>query len=178
MQYARILNFENCYSVERKRFSRAAFKKFKGGISVFLESCVLENALTICEHIKAFYYPKPAGSPAIYWIINEVDLLSFQEFTSGLKIEQSNSFTGDKCHYDIIIEDDDKDKKALKFKERYGEFSNDYSPEMYLCCKNKRIKLTKDSCENLLEIVNECVAIFPKFITKQKTVLLPPFKLN
>ena len=79
------------------RFSSVAFRNSSNntGISVIDRKCAIDCNRTICAHILAYYSP-PAEHPIIFWSFDKSLL------PSEVVVQQSNSSSGDICHYNII----------------------------------------------------------------------------
>ena len=81
------------YDHDRDRFVSAAFSVSKEdkGVSIICIDCAIKASGSICAHVANFYQSSIAGSPAVYWPLK--DLPADTEFV------QTDSDTGDKCHY-------------------------------------------------------------------------------
>ena len=96
MEVIRLLHINN-YDKQRNRWASPAFKNSSGrspGISVIDRECIINTGDTICSHISKYYSTTPPV-PTIFWCF-ETDILP-----RGCSIEQVNSTSGDKCHYNI-----------------------------------------------------------------------------
>ena len=92
-KYIRILPKKQ-YFRSLGRFSSLAFRNLKGGISIIRKSCISDTGSPICRHLKN-YYKSVDDSPYVIWIFKK-DILP-----QTVTIEQKDSDSGDKCHYDI-----------------------------------------------------------------------------
>lgn len=83
------------YSEEHGRFVGQAFTINGAGASVVATACVESSDATLCEHLRKFY-PGIGGEPPVFLRINTASL------ADGARLVQSDSLTGDACHYDIV----------------------------------------------------------------------------
>lgn len=82
---------------DKRRFVSVAFRNSSGnsGISVFDRECAEKRSGSICQHVNRYYTP-PADHTAVFWCFN-TSLLP-----DGVQLIQSDSSSGDDCHYNII----------------------------------------------------------------------------
>src|SRR3990172_8592106 len=98
MQLLRILHRVH-FNKRLGRFQSLAFKPDNANpnVSVISTDCIESLGNTKCQHIKRFYSsPGPASNPAIFWLFESGSL------PGNTTLNQSDSITGDSCHYDIL----------------------------------------------------------------------------
>lgn len=112
MEAIRLLHRRH-YDYRRRRFTSVAFKNTgeDPGISIIDYECILNTSNSICSHIRE-YYQRTAGEPPIYWRFNTEIL------PAEIELEQEDSLSGDKCHYNIKGL---HDKEARKFFKKYND---------------------------------------------------------
>lgn len=94
-EYFRLIHPKD-YDSETGKFKSLAFRpSSNGGISVVRTLCATETSQSVCQHV-AHFYANQTGVPEIYWDIPS------EGIPAGCGIEQSESATGDACHYDIF----------------------------------------------------------------------------
>ena len=125
------------YSSQLGRFKSLAFKPSSdgSGISIIDCECILNTDLSICGHIRK-YHKNTAGEPPIYWRFN-IDILP-----DSHELEQKDSPSGDKCHYNIK---GINRKSARKFFEDY----NDKLHLFQICRNDNSAQLRKEDLLNI-----------------------------
>ena len=103
--YIRILPKKQFF-ISLGRFSSAAFKNYKGSISIIQRKCIKDTGTTICIHLRKFYQSVDEP-PHILWLFDREIL------PKNCEIQQKDSLQGDKCHYEIIGLSDNKAKRIL-----------------------------------------------------------------
>ena len=95
MELIRIIAGEY-YDVNLGRFQSWVFSNSgdNGGISVISRQCMVETTGNVCGHIRRYYSDLGGGCP-VFWQFSAGDL------PSDCELEQEDSPTGDRCHYNI-----------------------------------------------------------------------------
>jgi hypothetical protein len=108
MRYVRLVHPKN-FDRRTGRFKDLAFtlSSSGGGASIIGKECSVSTSGSLCEHIDTFY-PKTGGDPAVYWAFDSSRL------EPGCDVIQTDSSSGDKCHYEIVAKSRSAAKKMLR----------------------------------------------------------------
>ena len=94
------------YDPRQGRFKSLAFKNYGEGISVIDEDCIRRLGNSVCDHIRG-YYPGVYGEPPVFWRVRD-------DAYRGRTVTQSDSFSGDRCHHDIVGLTDKEARRVFK----------------------------------------------------------------